>query len=149
MAHAVVRYDRKVHLSSIQSIERKTFPKSESMWESIDSEARKPHCTLLVVEGEDRAVIGYILFATQRQEGAKILKLAVRADRRHQGVATALLESAICLLRVAKMSVVSLHVDVQRDHAVALYTKFGFLIDRQIPAYYGPDRDAHFMCLSL
>ncbi len=83
---------------------------------------------LVAVEGERiiGALAAYELrkFEQQRSE-VYIYDLAVAADRRRQGIATALIEALRPIAIAAGAWVIYVQADLEDDPAVALYTKLG------------------------
>ncbi|OQR99742.1 ribosomal-protein-alanine acetyltransferase [Achlya hypogyna] len=128
-------------LAGIVGIEKKAFPKHESLVDYIMKEATTTGNTFLVaLDGDD--VVGYVLFSRNSVCG-HIGKLAVAAHRRRQGIGRHLMQVAIQRMRSAMC--ISLHVGVERDYAFALYASLGFTVQHTRKDYYKVGRDAHFM----
>ncbi|EQC38624.1 hypothetical protein SDRG_04325 [Saprolegnia diclina VS20] len=128
-------------LAGIVAIEKKAFPKHESLVDYILKEATTTGNTFLAAV-DDGAVIGYVLLSRNSVSG-HIGKLAVAPHRRRQGLGRFLMHEAISRMRSA-MSI-SLHVGVERTGAFALYESLGFRIQHTRKDYYKVGRDAYFM----
>ncbi|KAK1300344.1 hypothetical protein QJS10_CPB13g01071 [Acorus calamus] len=123
-------------VEEIVRLERKIFPKHESLSESLIRELKKRNSGLIFAKrGEE--IAGYIT------------KLAVKEEYRGQGLGEALLNAAIQKCRTRKIQRVCLHVDPLRTPAVSLYNKLGFQIDHLIEGYYSSDRNAYRMYLDF
>ncbi|XP_010522612.1 PREDICTED: uncharacterized protein LOC104801176 [Tarenaya hassleriana] len=132
----------------IVRLEKKTFPKHESLARTLEEELRKKNAGLLYVEAEGE-VVGYAMYSWPSSLSASITKLAVKEDHRRQGYGEALLRAAIEKCRSRKVERVSLHVDPTRTGAVNLYKKLGFQTDCVVKSYYSHDRDAYRMYLEF
>ncbi|KAJ4831658.1 hypothetical protein Tsubulata_941532 [Turnera subulata] len=139
-------------VGEIVKIERKLFPKHESLARSFDEELKKKNSGLLYMHhggGGGGEVIGYVMYSWPTSLCASITKLAVKEDYRRQGHGEALLKAAIEKCRTRKVHRVSLHVDPMRTAAVSLYKKLGFQVDDLVQGYYSPERDAYRMYLDF
>ncbi|KZV45574.1 hypothetical protein F511_27184 [Dorcoceras hygrometricum] len=135
-------------VEEIVRIEKRVFPKHESLAKCFEQELRKHNCGLLFSEiGGD--VAGYVMYSWPSSLCASITKLAVKENYRRQGHGEALLKAAIEKCRTRNIQRVSLHVDPSRIPAVSLYKKSGFLVDTLVQGYYSFDRDAYRMYLDL
>ncbi|CAM8958831.1 unnamed protein product [Rhodiola kirilowii] len=135
-------------VEEIVRMEKKIFPKHESLARSFDEELKKKNCGLLYydVNGD---VAGYVMYSWPSSLSASITKLAVKENYRRQGVGEALLKGAIQKCQTRNVQCISLHVDPLRTPAVTLYKKFGFEVDDLIQGYYSPERDAYRMHLPV
>ncbi|KAL9380005.1 hypothetical protein Peur_028487 [Populus x canadensis] len=133
-------------VGEIVKIERKIFPKHESLAGSFDEELRKKNSGLLYTElnGE---VAGYAMYSWPSSLCASITKLAVKENYRRQGHGEALLKAAIEKCKKRKVQRISLHVDPLRTAAMTLYKKLGFQVDSLVEGYYSSDRNAYRMYL--
>lgn len=127
-------------------LEKKTFPKHESLSTSFHQELAKNNTGLLycLVQGQ---LAGYVMYARPSSLAASITKLAVKEKYRRQGHGEALLRAAIEKCRSRNVHYISLHVDPSRTPAVNLYKKIGFRVDTLVKGYYSPERSAYRMCL--
>ncbi|XP_020525425.1 uncharacterized protein LOC18423103 isoform X2 [Amborella trichopoda] len=121
-------------IEEIVKMEKKIFPKHESLASSFYEELRKKNCGLLYSP----------LTVNGKEEG-----VAVRESCRRQGHGKALIEAAIERCRRRKIKRVCLHVDPLRTPALSLYQKLGFKIDKIIHSYYSLQRDAYRMYLDF
>lgn len=139
---------------AIERIERKSFPKHESLAGFMRSESRMRGRTLFMAEMEAGAVAGYLLLQCGALV-AHVLKLAVAPEFRRQRVASRLLREAMDIVRQPKRSTrsamyrpvrtMTLHVDPDRSGAVALYRGLGFVEQSRRKDYYTVGRDALLM----
>ncbi|GAB4824949.1 hypothetical protein Ancab_007821 [Ancistrocladus abbreviatus] len=135
-------------VEDIVRMEKKIFPKHESLSKTFDEELGKKNCGLLYadVNGE---VAGYAMYSWPSSLCASITKLAVKEKHRRKGYGEALLRAAIAKCRTRNIQRISLHVDPSRNAAMNLYKKLGFRIDSLIEQYYSLDRDAYRMYLDF
>ncbi|THF99368.1 hypothetical protein TEA_008851 [Camellia sinensis var. sinensis] len=157
-------------VEDIVRIEKKIFPKHESLARSFDEELKKRNSGLLYSEIDGGDVAGYVMYSSPSSLSASIAKLAVvnalpatmlegsicnlstppRAEKcRGQGHGEALLKAAIQKCRTRSVHRISLHVDPSRAPAMTLYKKLGFRVDNLIEGYYSPDRNAYRMYLDF
>ncbi|KAJ1672498.1 hypothetical protein EV182_007057, partial [Spiromyces aspiralis] len=152
-----------------QAIERRVFPRSEAM--EIAKELGKSNQFLFVAldpsepcvgdgsspSGAGGVVIGYLVVAISKFDCcARISKLCVAPSHRKRGVATGLFSIVLdgylgfsggsrapdapsIFSGIARCQ---LHVDPDRQDAVSLYRKFGFVQESVIVNYYALGRDA-------
>ncbi|KAL8130019.1 hypothetical protein V2J09_019174 [Rumex salicifolius] len=135
-------------VEEIVKMEKKIFPKHESLSKSFDSELTKKNTGLIYanVNGE---IAGYVMYSWPSSLSASITKLAVKDTFRRKGYGEALLRAAIQKCRARNIHRISLHVDPDRTPALNLYKKLGFLTDSLIHKYYSIDRDAYRMYLDF
>jgi len=92
----------------------------------------------LVFEEED--ISGYLIaVCCSKNIRATIMKMAVHPEHRRKGVATALLNRVLQILKEKKIIDVCLNVEMIRKPAIALYEKFGFKIMQTIHMDYEDD----------
>ncbi|KAJ8763806.1 hypothetical protein K2173_003588 [Erythroxylum novogranatense] len=135
-------------VGEIVRMEKKIFPKHESLARSFDEELKKKNSGLLYihVNGE---VVGYAMYSWPSSLCAYITKLAVKENFRKQGYGEALVKAAIEECRTKKVGRIALHVDPTRTAAMNLYKKLGFQIDELVQGYYSLDRNAYRMYLDF
>ncbi|XP_047306885.1 putative [ribosomal protein S18]-alanine N-acetyltransferase [Impatiens glandulifera] len=135
-------------VDEIVRIEKRVFPKHESLARSFDDELKKRNAGLLYshVDGD---VSGYVMYSWPTSLSSSITKLAVKENYRGKGVGESLLKEAIKKCRSRKVQRVCLHVDPCRIPAMALYKKCGFQTDHLIESYYSKGRDAYRMYLDF
>ncbi|XP_006350048.1 putative ribosomal-protein-alanine acetyltransferase [Solanum tuberosum] len=135
-------------VDDIVRIEKKIFPKHESLARSFDEELRKKNSGLLYAQlGED--IAGYVMYSWPSSLSACITKLAVKENYRGQGHGEKLLEAAVQKCRTRNVHRISLHVDPTRTAAMQLYKKLGFQVDTLVEGYYSSDRNAYRMYLDF
>lgn len=136
-------------VEEIVKMEKKIFPKHESLARSFDEELRKKNCGLLYTIDLHGEVVGYVMYSWPSSLSASITKLAVKENHRGKGHGEALLKAAIEKCRTRNVHRISLHVDPLRIPAMRLYQKLGFQVDSLIKSYYSADRDANRMYLDF
>lgn len=94
--------------------------------------------------------MGYLLYE-RRTLVCHIHRLAVEESYRRQGIGKQLIQFCIDHIRhCSKISLCTLYVDVDREAALALYTKtFHFVIQSRRKDFYQLGRDAYHMELDL
>ena len=109
---------------------------------------RDPGSLALVFES-DRLVTGFLI-GRLVQEQAEILNLAVAPNRRHQGVATRLLEAALAKFRLQATETAYLEVRESNAVGIAFYFRHGFSpVGRRKDYYQGPTEAAVTMAKKL
>ncbi|XWS39468.1 hypothetical protein CRYUN_Cryun18bG0057000 [Craigia yunnanensis] len=136
-------------VEEIVKMEKKIFPKHESLARSFDEELRKKNSGLLYMMDLHGEVVGYVMYSWPSSLFASISKLAVKESHRRQGHGEALLKAAIEKCSARNVHRISLHVDPLRFPAMGLYQKLGFRVDSLIKSYYSADRDANRMYLDF
>lgn len=135
-------------VDDIVRIEKKIFPKHESLARSFDEELRKKNCGLLYTQvGGD--IAGYVMYSWPSSLCCYITKLAVKENYRGQGHGEKLLKAAVQKCRTRNVHRISLHVDPSRTAAMQLYKKLGFQVDTLVEGYYSSDRNAYRMYLDF
>ena len=93
-------------------------------------------------------VVGYVVADTVPSHGSPlghVKDLAVRGDRRREGVGRRLLDRALGVLEAQGATSVKLEVRASNDSARSLYRDAGFVHRRTIPDYYDDGEDAHVL----
>ena len=89
---------------------------------------------------EEQDILGYsVAVCCSKNIRATIMKMAVHPEHRRKGVATALLNQILEILKGKKIIDVCLNVEIVRKPAIALYEKFGFRIIQTIHMDYEDD----------
>ena len=102
-----------------------------------------------LAEAGTKRLAGYILCWFVADE-VHVTNIAVRKDLRKQGVATRLLEEALCQARRDRMLYCTLEVRVSNEAAKGFYRKLGFEARGIRPKYYSDNNeDAMIMWLDL
>lgn len=133
----IVPMDRS-HLKGVAELERLCFstPWNEAM---LEEELYNDTASFLVAEGPDGTVVGYAGLHVILDEGY-IDNVAVRPDRRRQGIADRLLE-VFCRFGAAHLRFLTLEVRPSNTAAVALYEKHGFREAGRRRDYYDAPRE--------
>lgn len=130
------------HISQIAEIEKNTFsaPWSEvSLKRELDNDLA---CYFVAEdEGEVLAYGGMWLVVTE----AQITNIAVREDKRRQGLGTLILKKLLEEAKQRYMMGVTLEVRVSNEKALSLYTKNGFVSEGVRKNYYEDNEDAYIM----
>lgn len=142
MYYEIVPMDRS-HVDQIADLEKQCFsmPWSSTMLEDALYDA---NACFIVAEDEEGNVIGYAGLHTVLDEGY-IDNIAVEADARRHGVASALLD-VFCRFAGVNLAFLTLEVRKSNAAAIALYEKYGFQQAGLRPGYYQrPREDAIIM----
>ena len=137
---AAVRAD----LLEVFRIEQASFPQP---WPYSAFEGFLDAPGFLVAVGED-GVVGYVVADTVPNHGrplGHVKDIAVRPDRRGEGIGAELLERALSVLVGKGVSRVKLEVRAGNDGAIHLYRGFGFAHHHTVPRYYDDGEDALVM----
>ena len=126
-------------LPAIHRIEQSVFPQP---WPAgvFDQYLGRPGFLV----AEDGAVVGYIVADVVEGHDrtlGHVKDLAVRADRRREGIASGLLSRALEVLSVRADSV-KLEVRAGNSGAIDLYRRHGFSYRRRLGGYYADGEDA-------
>ena len=135
-----VRQAKRADLLSVYRIEQSAFPQP---WPFGAFEQYAGQPGFLVAE--DGAIVGYVVADTTPAAHGRpvghIKDLAVREDRRNEGVGSLLLARALSVLS-GRVDEIKLEVRESNDPAIALYRTHGFEYRQTVPEYYGNDEDA-------
>ena len=131
-------------LTSIQALERRTFPSSESLQIAQETAKRTTH---LLYAQSSSTIIGYLIYINTAS-GLRIHKVCVSEAFRRQGVATMLVKR-VCEVARKTGKDIDLWVDEERVAARECYAKVGFERAGEIVRdYYGPGRNGIRMVLN-
>jgi ribosomal-protein-alanine N-acetyltransferase len=131
-------------LLEVFRIEQASFPQP---WPFSAFEGFLDAPGFLVAVAED-GVVGYVVADTVPNHGRSlghVKDIAVRPDRRGEGVGASLLERALSVLAREDTSRVKLEVRAGNDEAIRLYREFGFTHHHTVPRYYDDGEDALVM----
>lgn len=128
---------RPEHLDQVLDIERDSF---RSPWseKAFKSELDRPEVTEWFVALEDGVVIGYSGLLRVGQEG-HITNLAVRRDRRRQGVGSELVSRLTDAAKRRGVTALTLEVRETNESAIRLYENAGFHVVGKRRRYYPED----------
>lgn len=131
------------HIEAVAELEKVCFADPWRI-QSIASELHNPLSTWLVAV-DNGHLCGYV-GSQSVLDGADMMNIAVHPDYRRQGIAYALVESLISLLKEKGVVFLCLEVRVSNESAINLYQKMGFEIAGKRPGYYrNPREDAYIM----
>lgn len=143
----MVRPMAREHLAALAVLERTCFarPWSEA---ALAEELENPTAHFFVaLEGDE--VVGYIGMHAVLDEGA-VTNVAVRPDRRRQGIASALLRHAAVWGAANGLHRLTLEVRAGNAAAIALYERQGWVCDGVRPRFYDrPVEDAMLYSLYI
>ncbi|GAB3671324.1 ribosomal protein S18-alanine N-acetyltransferase [Halopiger thermotolerans] len=106
----------------------------------------------LVAVRDGTEVAGYVVSdvsSTYGRELGHVKDIAVRPERRGDGIGSALLSRSIAVLAAHGADSIKLEVRRTNDGAKRLYREFGFEPLRRVPDYYEDDEDAIIMIRKL
>lgn len=131
------------HLDSIEALERECFARPWTR-ESLAEELENENAHFLAAQSGGR-VVGYIgIF--EYYESCEIANVAVSADSRRQGVATALINAAAEAARERGCEFITLEVRESNSAARELYERLGFeTAGRRRGFYSAPSEDGLIM----
>jgi ribosomal-protein-alanine N-acetyltransferase len=144
-------------LQAVMEINRETLPENYSDYFFLDLYERFPE-TFILAEEEGK-IAGYIMCRVEVGlsnfglggliRKGHVVSIAVLPRFRRQGVALALLNTAMDGMRFYKAKQCYLEVRVTNDAGVALYKKLGFEVSRSVHGYYSDGEDAYVMTKKL
>lgn len=135
-----VRQAERPDLLAIHRIEQAAFPQP---WPFGAFEQYLDAPGFLVAE--DGGVVGYVVADSVPNHGrplGHIKDIAVREDRRGEGIGSTLLRRAIGVLEVREVASIKLEVREGNVGARRLYRRHGFVHRRTVPRYYSDGEDA-------
>ena len=134
-------------LPQIQRIEQQSF--SVPWTEAMLRVQLSPDSHVFLTAESAEGVVGYVGMMYVLDEGY-ISNVAVRPDRRRQGIADALLDALETRARALMLSFLTLEVRAGNAPAVSLYEKHGYrVVGRRKNYYEKPTEDALLMTLIL
>ena len=135
-----IRRTERADLLAVHRIEQATFPQP---WPFGAFEQYLGEPGFLVAE--DSAVVGYIVADAVSNHGrplGHVKDIAVRGERRNEGIGSRLLERALGVLDARGAESVKLEVRAGNERAQTLYCRHGFDHRRTVPRYYNDGEDA-------
>ena len=138
----IVRAMRHADIPAVSAIEDVVFP---NPWSAtmFAEELSAPHHAWFVAE-ENTEIVGYGGVGIFAEEDAHIMNLAVRDDRRREGLGRRLLDTMMSAGAVMGARRATLEVRPSNTRAIALYESAGLACVGQRPGYYD-DEDAQIM----
>ncbi|MFC7132035.1 MULTISPECIES: ribosomal protein S18-alanine N-acetyltransferase [Salinibaculum] len=135
-----IRPVERADLLAVHRIEQGSFPQP---WPFTAFEQYLDEPGFLVAE--DGAVVGYVVADSVPNHGrplGHVKDIAVREDRRGEGIGAGLLERALGVLSAQGVGSVKLEVRQSNTRARTLYCQYGFVHRRTVPRYYSDGEDA-------
>lgn len=102
----------------------------------------------LVAEDEE-LILGYIIFSLKEENQGNIISIAVAKKFRNQNIGSALLQTAINILKAFNTEIIYLEVKLSKQGAINFYNKFGFKKKEVLKSYYEDGSDGISMYLTL
>jgi ribosomal-protein-alanine N-acetyltransferase len=129
-----VRLANKNDLDRVLEIERLSFAQP---W---DYHSLKIALDDIFLVFDEQDVLGFLIaVCCHRNIRATVMKMAVHPEHRRKGIATALMNQVLEIVKEKEIIDVCLNVEIIRKPAVMLYQKFGFKITRTIHMDYEDD----------
>lgn len=135
-----VRQAERADLLAVLRIEQESFPQPWPV-EAFEQHLDEPGFLV----AQDDIVVGYVVAATvpnHRRPLGHIKDLAVRPDRRGEGIGSRLIEGAVGVLDALGARSVKLEVRESNEGARELYRRQRFVHRRTIPEYYNNGESA-------
>ena len=104
--------------------------------------------THYIIAIDDDNIVGFGGISVVLDEST-LNNIAVRIDKRNQGIASHILEELINLSKSLNCSFITLEVNITNSPAIKLYEKFGFKNLGIRRNYYHGNTDAYIMTLEL
>lgn len=104
--------------------------------------------THYIIAIDDNNIVGFGGISVVLDEST-LNNIAVRIDKRNQGIASQILEELINLSKKLNCSFITLEVNVTNSAAIKLYEKFGFKNLGIRKNYYHGNTDAYIMTLNF
>lgn len=101
-----------------------------------------------IIAIDDDNIVGFGGISVVLDEST-LNNIAVRIDKRNQGIASHILEELINLSKSLNCSFITLEVNITNSPAIKLYEKFGFKNLGIRRNYYHGNTDAYIMTLEL
>ena len=129
-----VRFATEKDIEEVLEIERLSFSQP---W---DYHSLKIALDDIFLVFDEQDLLGFLIaVCCHRNIRATVMKMAVHPEHRRKGIATALLNQVLEILKEKEIIDVCLNVEIIRKPAVILYQKFGFQITQTIHMDYEDD----------
>lgn len=146
-AKTILRSAQLRDVYSIQSIDRRVFPKSWSQQFTVEQITRRKGAHIVAERGFRVVGHGGVAFLA---EDAHITSVAVDPDHHRLGIGTLLVNELISLSAERVTGSITLEVRVSNTSAIGLYERLGFESAGVRPKYYADTKeDAVIMWRSL
>jgi ribosomal-protein-alanine N-acetyltransferase len=134
-------------LEAVSAIENASFSSPWSAGSIIDAIGRHGYIMRVAAAGDH--IAGYIIAIHLADEG-QLLDIAVHPGQRRMGIAGALMEELLRIMREQGCRVLYLEVRASNTSAIRLYEKFGLITISTRKGYYkNPVEDALIMKLEV
>ncbi len=127
-------------VDDVVEIEKQSFPIPWSRAAFVDELSRNDRALYMVIRDESGTMVGYGGIWLVCDE-AHVTNIAVRSDRRRQGVGTAIMIGLMGLAQLKGANRMTLEVRVSNRPARDLYEKLGFRSTGVRPRYYMDNRE--------
>ncbi|MDR2831001.1 MAG: ribosomal protein S18-alanine N-acetyltransferase [Methanobrevibacter sp.] len=102
-----------------------------------------------LVAEDEKLILGYIIFSLKEENQGNIVSIAVAKKFRSQNIGSALLQTAITLLKAFNTETIYLEVKSSKQGAINFYKKFGFKKKKVLKSCYEDGSDGISMHLRL
>lgn len=136
-----IRQATTADLLEVYDIEQSAFPQPWP-FDAFEQYVGTPGF-LVAEEGTD--ILGYVVADTVSGDGRQvghIKDVAVRSDRRQEGIGSSLLGQALTKLESEPITRIKLEVREGNEAGRNLYRRHGFVYRRTLPEYYADGEDA-------
>jgi ribosomal-protein-alanine N-acetyltransferase len=141
-----IRQAERADLLAVYRIEQAAFPQPWP-FSAFDQHLGEPGFLVAV----DDTIVGYVVADVVPNHGdplGHIKDIAIREERRGEGIGSTLLERALTVLGAHGVASIKLEVREGNESARRLYRVYGFEHRRTIPRYYSDGEDAIVMVRS-
>lgn len=139
----------KMYPQDLESIHHTLLKNFDDFWnyEIFKSELANTNSSYLVArekKGDHFEIVGFAGIKKILDE-ANLMNIVVRKDKRHQGIASLLLEHILVLAKHLNCTSITLEVSVANTNAISLYQKYHFETKGTRKKYYHNGEDALIM----
>ncbi|MDR2543968.1 MAG: ribosomal protein S18-alanine N-acetyltransferase [Methanobrevibacter sp.] len=142
----IIREFQTIDLLRVYGIEKETF--SNPYEKNILQWLYDIGAGFLVAEDKN-LIVGYIIFSLKNENQGHIISIAVSKEFRNQNVGSALLKTAISVLKSFDANVVCLEVKSSKHTAISFYSKLGFKKKNLLENYYEDGSNGISMYLNI
>ncbi|MDR1820662.1 MAG: ribosomal protein S18-alanine N-acetyltransferase [Methanobrevibacter sp.] len=142
----IIREFQTIDLIRVYEIEKETFSNS---YEKNMLQWLYDIGTGFLVAEDKNLIVGYIIFSFKNENQGHIISIAVSKEFRNQNVGSALLKTAINVLKSFDANVVCLEVESSKNMAISFYSKLGFKKKNLLENYYEDGSNGVSMYLEL
>nr|WP_321444687.1 GNAT family N-acetyltransferase [uncultured Cohaesibacter sp.] len=129
-------------LEQLMALESRCFSGDRISARSFRSFFKTDSSRLIVAVDKEDVILGYAaILLRDGSSVARLYSLAVDPDKSKLGIGTQLLGGAEAITREQACDRLSLEVRKDNERALALYTKHGYEVETELPAYYEDGTD--------